>query len=81
MRLREILRELVDIHGLVIPWDVGEFESLSRNEGRDVVLVVQFHDGSVHPAFIFVDQSQCGTRVVDKRLQDAAFENNVRFEE
>ena len=78
---REFLAELIDIDRLIVGILLVELECLLGDEIGNAVFLVERDNGTVHPALIFGDNRQVGSRVVHQSRQDTVGKDQVRLEQ
>ena len=81
LALRELLAELVDVHGLVIILGVVVVEGVFPHEVHDVLLFVQANHRAVHPRFVFRHKGKVFALVADNHLKQMVAEDEVALNE
>ena len=66
-----MLAKFIDIHGLIIIFDLVEFEFFSGNKGFYCIILGDFYTSTVHPAFILVNERERRARIVDEGIEVA----------
>ena len=81
VRLSEVLAEFVDVYGLEVALNIGVAEFILRDEALYALLLVERHDGAIHPALILIHKREVGIWLLDNASQHAWLEDEVRLQE
>ena len=77
---RELTRELIDVHGLVITACVGIVKGLFRNEVHDVAVLIYLHHRAVHPRLIAGHQGHIGVFTIHEHRNQPIGKNQVTLD-
>ena len=72
--------KLIQIDCLIVGVLFAEFKFLSRHKFYNAIFFIQFHDRTIHPAFILIHQCQRISWIIDQRTQNGFLKNNIRFQ-
>ena len=77
--LRKILRELIDIHRLVIIRYFFIAKLAIRDKTLNTVLFIYRHNSPIHPTLIFINQSQIRIWMFNQLPQYRIFQDDIRL--